>query len=427
MRAPAALLLSLGLFCCRRFRPDRAGLRGPRPLAPATFVTPGWAQTTGGAGGRIVRVTTLASDGPGSLKAALDTLGPRTIVRLRSAASSTCRASSWPPREGRRHHRQARPRPTPASPHQGSELEVFARDDDHSAPQHPARRLRTAQTQRQRPRRPLHRHRRGARHRGTTAASRGRQDENLSTSGEALRRQDAGRLAQKPPSHRHHLQPQPDLRGASVEAVHAKGEAQQELVDPRQRHAVAAARQHLRLQPRAQCALQGQGLGRDGQQPLSTTPAPRPSTTNPDRARSGSAGPTSAAGHARLATCTAQARALSARCRSSASGGVGDVELFLADNLAVDRFGQPPPMTAAARRALAQIVAVREPHLPAGLKAGCRRSWSACCRSSSARGRGRATRWTSSSCPTSLEDAAVIDRLDSNPTRPPQRKPAAPL
>jgi hypothetical protein len=36
--------------------------------------------TKGGAGGQIVRVTSLAKDGPGSLKAALDTKGPRIVV-----------------------------------------------------------------------------------------------------------------------------------------------------------------------------------------------------------------------------------------------------------------------------------------------------------------------------------------------------------
>ena len=41
---------------------------------------PGWANTPGGRGGQILRVTTLATDGPGSLKAALQTKGPRIIV-----------------------------------------------------------------------------------------------------------------------------------------------------------------------------------------------------------------------------------------------------------------------------------------------------------------------------------------------------------
>lgn len=36
--------------------------------------------TQGGAGGRIIRVTTLAKDGPGSLKAAIEAKGPRVVV-----------------------------------------------------------------------------------------------------------------------------------------------------------------------------------------------------------------------------------------------------------------------------------------------------------------------------------------------------------
>jgi hypothetical protein len=52
----------------------------PAPLHAATYTHPGWAQTEGGFGGRIVRVTTLATSGPGSLQAALDEKGKRTIV-----------------------------------------------------------------------------------------------------------------------------------------------------------------------------------------------------------------------------------------------------------------------------------------------------------------------------------------------------------
>jgi hypothetical protein len=41
----------------------------------------GWAaETVGGRGGRIIRVTTLAADGPGSLRAALAAKGPRIVV-----------------------------------------------------------------------------------------------------------------------------------------------------------------------------------------------------------------------------------------------------------------------------------------------------------------------------------------------------------
>lgn len=50
------------------------------PLHPASYRHAGWAATRGGEGGPLLRVTTLAADGPGSLKAALDTPGPRRIV-----------------------------------------------------------------------------------------------------------------------------------------------------------------------------------------------------------------------------------------------------------------------------------------------------------------------------------------------------------
>jgi len=46
----------------------------------ATWQTPpGWTQTRGGAGGKVVRVTTLAASGPGSLAEALAADGPRRI------------------------------------------------------------------------------------------------------------------------------------------------------------------------------------------------------------------------------------------------------------------------------------------------------------------------------------------------------------
>lgn len=53
-----------------------------QPADPAPFPgAVGWAaQTQGGRGGRILRVTTLAKEGPGSLKAALEAEGPRIIV-----------------------------------------------------------------------------------------------------------------------------------------------------------------------------------------------------------------------------------------------------------------------------------------------------------------------------------------------------------
>lgn len=74
-----------------RWRPDfqrdfaqRASWALPAtPVAPAASpvwaTPPGWTETRGGAGGKVLRVTTLAASGPGSLAAALATTGPRTI------------------------------------------------------------------------------------------------------------------------------------------------------------------------------------------------------------------------------------------------------------------------------------------------------------------------------------------------------------
>jgi pectate lyase len=62
-------------------------LLGVQAVLPATASAQafpgavGWAaDTAGGRGGRIIRVTSLAADGPGSLRAALDAKGPRIIV-----------------------------------------------------------------------------------------------------------------------------------------------------------------------------------------------------------------------------------------------------------------------------------------------------------------------------------------------------------
>lgn len=52
----------------------------PSVLSRYTITDKGWAQTEGGAGGKILRVTTLAASGPGSLLEALNTSGKRIIV-----------------------------------------------------------------------------------------------------------------------------------------------------------------------------------------------------------------------------------------------------------------------------------------------------------------------------------------------------------
>lgn len=66
------ILLFLGLTLCAL------------PAQAQTLAFPGavgWAkETVGGRGGRIIRVTSLAVDGPGTLKAAIDAKGPRIVV-----------------------------------------------------------------------------------------------------------------------------------------------------------------------------------------------------------------------------------------------------------------------------------------------------------------------------------------------------------
>ncbi len=80
-RSPQALLggVLLGVLCATLGLPTPA-CADDLPLHAASFTHPGWAATRGGAGGRIERVTTLAADGPGSLRAALQARGPRTVV-----------------------------------------------------------------------------------------------------------------------------------------------------------------------------------------------------------------------------------------------------------------------------------------------------------------------------------------------------------
>jgi pectate lyase len=75
--AHAVFSLSLGLAACLQFA-------APAPAAPATELYPGehtWAASTvGGRGGKIIRVTNLNSEGPGSFREAVATKGPRIVV-----------------------------------------------------------------------------------------------------------------------------------------------------------------------------------------------------------------------------------------------------------------------------------------------------------------------------------------------------------
>ena len=65
-------IVALVLACsCLTALPHSAGAEPP---------VKGWAQTEGGRGGRIIRVTNLNADGPGSFKWAVEQKGPRIVV-----------------------------------------------------------------------------------------------------------------------------------------------------------------------------------------------------------------------------------------------------------------------------------------------------------------------------------------------------------
>ena len=70
-----ALCLALQIGVAAAPAPARAA-----GVAPAAAEAHPADPTRGGAGGRIIKVTTLAKDGPGSLKAAIDAKGPRIVV-----------------------------------------------------------------------------------------------------------------------------------------------------------------------------------------------------------------------------------------------------------------------------------------------------------------------------------------------------------
>jgi len=78
-RAIAAAFALAGLWACAA-PPIQRSPDKPAVATTVRFAGAGGAHTTGGRGGRIVRVTTLAPDGEGSLKAAIELDVPRVIV-----------------------------------------------------------------------------------------------------------------------------------------------------------------------------------------------------------------------------------------------------------------------------------------------------------------------------------------------------------
>jgi len=84
-RLLAAVATAAAVFGLTLVPLDRAGAQDAAPVAeaalPAFPGALGWAaQTPGGRGGRIIRVTNLNSEGEGSLRAAIEAEGPRIVV-----------------------------------------------------------------------------------------------------------------------------------------------------------------------------------------------------------------------------------------------------------------------------------------------------------------------------------------------------------
>ena len=81
-RALCILLPIVLTFAATMAVPSMArGEHGSREIRRAFRGAQGWAaETPGGRGGQIIRVTTLDASGPGSLREAVTTSGPRIVV-----------------------------------------------------------------------------------------------------------------------------------------------------------------------------------------------------------------------------------------------------------------------------------------------------------------------------------------------------------
>jgi hypothetical protein len=358
-RALLALGLSFSLLSAKAQTAPTHEAIGP--LHPATFVTKGWAQTNGGAGGRIVRVTTLASDGPGSLKAALDTAGPRTIV-FEVGGVIDLQGKSWPLREGRVTI-AGQTAPDPGITLIKGELEVFARD---VIIQHLS--IRPGAYGRAK--------RSGNDHDGLSTATGSARvivdhcsfswatDENLSTSGkrfEGATPDDWREATSHAVTYSHNL-----IYEGLGEAVHIKGEhSKGSLIHDNVTQLLLLG--NVYASNRERNALFKGGAWGAMVNNLIYNPGAKAVHYNLIAhewvGRPYQVGKVTLVGNAYRAGPGTEKKV-----PLFSFGGVGDVELFLADNLAVDRFGQPLPMTGRYTTSPAQIVSVREPYLPAGLK-----------------------------------------------------------
>jgi hypothetical protein len=329
------------------------------PLHPATYVHAGWAQTTGGQGGKVIRVTTLAADGPGSLKAALEASGPRIVV-FEVGGVIDLGGQSVKLREGRITI-AGQTAPDPGITLVKGELEVFARD---VVIQHLS--IRPGAYGRAK--------RSGNDHDGlSTGAGAARvivdhcsfswaTDENLSVGGprfngatpDAWRENTSHAI-----TYSHNL-----IYEGLGEAVHVKGEhSKGTLVHDNANRILLLG--NVYASNRERNALFKGGAWGAMVNNLIYNPGGKAVHYNLIAHEWGGqphqVGKVTLVGNVyRAGPGTAE------RLPLFTLGGVGDVQLFEQDNLAVDRHGQPLPITGRYTTS-AEIVPVREAYLPAGL------------------------------------------------------------
>jgi hypothetical protein len=329
------------------------------PLHPATYVHAGWAQTTGGQGGKVIRVTTLAADGPGSLKAALEAPGPRIVV-FEVGGVIDLGGQSVKLREGRITI-AGQTAPDPGITLVKGELEVFARD---VVIQHLS--IRPGAYGRGK--------RSGNDHDGlSTGAGAARvivdhcsfswaTDENLSVGGprfngatpDAWRENTSHAI-----TYSHNL-----IYEGLGEAVHVKGEhSKGSLIHDNANRILLLG--NVYASNRERNALFKGGAWGAMVNNLIYNPGGKAVHYNLIAHEWGGqphqVGKVTLVGNVyRAGPGTAE------RLPLFTLGGVGDVQLFEQDNLAVDRHGQPLPITGRYTTS-AEIVPVREAYLPAGL------------------------------------------------------------
>ncbi|MEO6277536.1 hypothetical protein [Roseateles sp.] len=335
--------------------------QGQAPLHPATYVHAGWAQTTGGQGGKIIRVTTLAAEGPGSLTAALETSGPRIVV-FEVGGVIDLGGKSVKLREGRVTI-AGQTAPNPGITLVKGELEVFAKD---VILQHVS--IRPGAYGRGK--------RSGNDHDGLSTGDGAERvivdhcsfswatDENLSVGGhrfEGATPDDWRAHTSHAITYSHNL-----IYEGLNEAVHIKGEhSKGSLIHDNATQILLLG--NVYASNRERNALFKGGVWGAMVNNLIYNPGWRAVHYNLIAhewvGRPYQTGKITLAGNVYRAGPNTERN-----LPLFTLGGVGDVQLFEQDNLAQDRQGQPLPTTGRYTSGPAQIVPAREPYLPAGLK-----------------------------------------------------------